>query len=316
MDLLDLIRNQIKALPDGDHLPGLQAVLHHIEVAYKHYAQGQLGNEDSFTDTIYRTNMAFEGAIKETYRVLTGTNPSNLRPYDVEQYLEKNDVFRDRILGQFSSYRTDWRNPSSHDYNLNLDEPEAFLAIISVSAIVKLLVDEIAERLSFVAVQKDVGIQAKSVAIDSDPTEPLVMRVAGALASFPKFYKESPSAVPIESEAQLLGALSGFLASALPNVRITTGRPIKGHKVRYVDILAESNDSRVIIEIKRGDSPSLMDRGVEQLTWCLDAAHGKHGILFLYSPRSIDYGVTALEPRTGIDIYVVRPNLRRPGQDI
>lgn len=311
MDLLDLIRNQIRAMPNGNHLPGMQAVLHHIEVAYGHFARGQSGNDDSFTDTIYRTNMAFEGAIKEAYRVLTGKNPLDLRPYDIEQYLEKHSVFRDRILGQFSSYRRDWRNPASHDYNLNFDEAEAFMAIVSVSALIKLLVDEIAERLSYVAVQKDVEVQAKSVAIDADRTEPLIIRLVAALTNFPKFYKDSPSAAPIESEAQLLGALSGFLASSLPNVTITTGRAIKGEKIRYVDILAESNDDSIIIEIKRGDSPSLVERGLEQLISCLEIAKEKYGVLFLYSARSIDYRVTPLKAFTGLDIYIVRQNTQR-----
>ena len=63
MDLLDLIRIQINALPQGAHLQGLRSVLHHIETGYKHFARGQSdGDEFAFTDTIYRTNQAFEGS--------------------------------------------------------------------------------------------------------------------------------------------------------------------------------------------------------------------------------------------------------------
>jgi hypothetical protein len=86
MDLLDLIRNQVKTLPLGDHQPGLKSVLHHIETAYKHFARGQTdGDESAFTDTIYRTNQAFEGSVKEAYRVLAGRDPQKMRPFDIEQ---------------------------------------------------------------------------------------------------------------------------------------------------------------------------------------------------------------------------------------
>ncbi len=190
MDLLDLIRNQIKALPAGAHLPGLQSVLQHIEVAYKHFARGQSGDDSAFTDTIYRTNMAFEGSIKEAYRVLAAKDPTKLRPYDIEQYLEKQNVFRDRILGQFTTYRTEWRNPASHDYNLDFDEAEAFLAMVSVSAFTKLLVDEIMERLSYVGVQKDVANQGSARGASITYSEPLISQVTVALADFPRFYKE------------------------------------------------------------------------------------------------------------------------------
>jgi hypothetical protein len=57
MDLLDLIKNKIEALPDGPHQAGLLSVLRHIGAAYKHLARGQSTDEETaFTDAIYRTN--------------------------------------------------------------------------------------------------------------------------------------------------------------------------------------------------------------------------------------------------------------------
>jgi len=309
MDLLDLIRNQINALPAGAHLPGLRSVLHHIETAYKHFARGQSsGDESAFTDTIYRTNQAFEGSVKEAYRVLTDKDPAKMRPYDIEQYLEEQKVFRDRILGQFTNYRTEWRNPATHDYNLNFDEAEAFLAIVSVSAFTKLLVDEIAERLSYVAVQKDVATQGGSKTANLISSEPLIVQVTTALLNFPKYYKDSRSSVPIESESQLMGALAGFLTSVLPNSETSTGRIIRGPKSLYVDMIIAAGDQRILVELKRGDNPSLVERGVEQLSVYLDAAEANHGVLFLYSEKSVEYDVTILKgPHPGTEIYVLRP---------
>jgi hypothetical protein len=308
MDLLDLIRNQIKALPSGDHLPGLQAVLQHIEVAYKHFAQGQSGNEDAFTDTVYRTNMAFEGSIKEAYRVLTSSDPSKLRPYDIEKYLEQEGIFRDRIVGQFSGYRTDWRNPASHDYNLSFDENEAFMAIVSVSAFTKVLVDEIAERLSFAAVKKDIKDQQSSKNIEPHSSEPLIDQVSSALANFAKYYNKSSASAPIESEAQLMGAIAGYLTSVLPNAQITTGRLLQGSKPHYADVMVTSGEVSVIIELKRGVSPSLVRLGQAQLLDYLAISNAKFGVLFLHSDKSLDYEVeTVLAVLSGSRIDVVRP---------
>jgi hypothetical protein len=81
--------------------------------------------------------------------VLAGKDPAKQRPYDIEKYLEQKAAFRQRVLAQFTNYRTEWRNPSTHDYKLDFDESEAFLAIVSVSAFACLLFDQIAEHLSY-----------------------------------------------------------------------------------------------------------------------------------------------------------------------
>ncbi len=246
MDLLDLIRNQINALPDGEHLRGLKSVLHHIETAYKHFARAQTEGDDSlFTDTIYRTNQAFEGSVKEAYRVLANKDPSKTPPYEIERYLEKHNIFRDRILKQFTTYRTEWRNKSTHDYILSFDEAEAFLAIVSVSAFTKLLVDEIGERLSELAVQKDIAAHGGSPANMPVSTKPLIYQVSSALASFPKYYKESSASPSIESEAQLMGALAGFLKSVIPNAQTSTGRILRGEKSYYVDMMVMSDNEQI-----------------------------------------------------------------------
>lgn len=150
MDLVDTLRNKIQALGDEECVPGLKAVLLHIETAFRHLSRGQENGEDTaFTDSIYRTNQAFEGSVKEAYRVLADKDPGRKNPYEIETYLEKNGVFKPRVLSQLTTYRTEWRNPSTHDYKLNFDESEAFLAIISVSAFSCLLLDQITDRVEF-----------------------------------------------------------------------------------------------------------------------------------------------------------------------
>jgi hypothetical protein len=122
MDLLDTLRSKINVLDDGSYISGLKSVLLHIETEFRHLSRGQsTEDETAFTDAIYRTNQAFEGSIKEAYRVLAAQDPARKRPFDIESYPEKNNTFRSRVLNQLTNYRTKWRNPSAHDYKLDFD---------------------------------------------------------------------------------------------------------------------------------------------------------------------------------------------------
>lgn len=120
MDLLKVLTTRLESLPEGDYIQGLKAVVQHIDVATKHLQRGQLSaDETAFTDSIYRTNQAFEGSLKEAYRVLTGKNPAKETTNTIEQYLQGHHVLRERVLAQLTSYRREWRNPSTHDYGLD-----------------------------------------------------------------------------------------------------------------------------------------------------------------------------------------------------
>lgn len=149
MDLVKILNEAIERLPKGDHSSGLAAIMRHISIAIKHFDRRGEGEIDSFTDAIYRTNQAYEGSLKEAYRVLAERDPAGKTPNDIEKYLESHNVVRPRVLTQLTRYRQDYRNPSTHDHKLDFDEDEAILAIVSVCAFAKLLVDQISERLAF-----------------------------------------------------------------------------------------------------------------------------------------------------------------------
>jgi hypothetical protein len=149
VDLVKILDGAIHRLPGGDHTLGLRAVKRHIAAAIRHFDREDNGDLDSFTDAIYRTNQAFEGGLKEAYRVLTGKDPAKLTPYQIENYLEENRIIRPRALKQLTRYREDYRNPSVHDYKLDFDADEALLAIVSVCAFTKLLLNQISARLAF-----------------------------------------------------------------------------------------------------------------------------------------------------------------------
>lgn len=105
MDLVDTLRKKIIVLEEGEYIAGLKAVLLHIENAFRHLSRGQESEDDTaFTDAIYRTNQAFEGSVKEAYRVLANQDPAKKRPYEIENYLEQNNIFRSRVLSQLTTY--------------------------------------------------------------------------------------------------------------------------------------------------------------------------------------------------------------------
>jgi hypothetical protein len=71
--------------------------------------------------------------------------------------------------------------------------------------------------------------------------------------------------------------------------------------------MVTGGDQPILIELKRGDSASLRERGIAQLSDYLGAANAKYGILFLYSDKSTEYGVTIVEgTRPGNEIHVIR----------
>jgi hypothetical protein len=296
MDLLRILRSKIDVLEEGDYIPGLRAVLLHIETASRHLLRGQeQEDETAFTDAIYRSNQAFEGSLKEAYRVLAERNPERERPFDIEHFFERNSIFRQRVLAQFSNYRTEWRNPSTHDYKLDFDESEAFLAIVSVAAFACLVLDQITEKLSYLQVKaeadtKQIEIQEHLGSVEESD---LLNRIAGILREFshqqPNFNVERSKL----NEAQTIGQLSGFFASVAPDLEVFTEHVISTGTLKPFEILTtfaiadfmiSDGSSRVLLEIKKPSSAqALIEGGVAQVERYMLLGGIKSAILYLFS---------------------------------
>jgi hypothetical protein len=148
MDLVALLEESVAELPSGEYSVGLNAIVRHVKAAIRHLERDRIVDPDTCTDAIYRMNQAYEGSLKEAYRVLAGKDPSGLSPFQIENYLESNNVVRPRVLTQLIRYRQDYRNPSTHDYKLDFDADEALLAITSVCGFAKLLFNQIKSKLA------------------------------------------------------------------------------------------------------------------------------------------------------------------------
>ena len=242
MDLIQVLRTRIDALPPGEHLIGLRSVLQHVQVGASHLSRGvSQRDETAFTDAIYRTNQAFEGSLKEAYRVLAGKDPLKVRPFDIESYLQENTVMRARVLAQLSNYRIEWRNPSAHDYRLDFDEDEALLAIVSVCAFAIVLVDQIAEKLMFEATKATVPQGTAQV------TKPLLDTLADVLQSF-KFPTKTRTSDGRMRESEIVGALAGYLSSTLYGAVVDL-EPRLSSAVRP-DLLVRLGNETAIVEVK------------------------------------------------------------------
>ncbi len=288
MDLVDTLRKKIDVLDEGEYVSGLKAVLLHIETAFRHLSRGQETDDDTaFTDAIYRTNQAFEGSVKEAYRVLAGQDPAKKRPYDIENYLEQNNIFRSRVLSQLTTYRTEWRNPSAHDYKLDFDESEAFLAIVSVSAFACLLLDQIAERLAYSKSQAEAEAQKSALAASLAQTlnADLLVRVTELLTQFCAIHLPSATSSSKPSESQVIGALHGFLSSAAPELDVRTEARLDVQKPFRADLLVTRGEERLVIELKRRLFSQSYANAVAQVEHYLLIGGIKSGIL-LFLPEA------------------------------
>lgn len=247
LDLPLILRNRIDALPPGEYSTGLRAVFQHIQVAVDHLERGfAQRHETAFTDAIYRTNQAFEGSLKEAYRVLTGEDPLKLRPFEIETFFQKEGILRSRVLEQFSNYRTEWRNPATHDYRLDFDEDEALLAIVSVCAFAIVLIDQIAGKLSLDAAKAATPPVVSAVST----AKPLADVVADALENF--HILPSPERPQDHMrEAEIIGALAGYLSSAIPGVQVELEPRINKDSPARPDLLLRLSDKQLIVEVKR-----------------------------------------------------------------
>lgn len=284
MNLVETLQKKIEVLGAGEYVPGLRAVLMHIETAFKHLSRGQRTDDQAaFTDAIYRTNQAFEGSIKEAYRVLAGQDPTKTRPFDIENYLEKNSVFRTRVLNQISSYRKEWRNPSTHDYKLDFDESEAFLAIVSVSALACLLLDQIGERLAFQAsmAESDVLNQESDSSLSETASSNLAVTVADLLTQFCGIYSHFSVLSSRPTEPQVIGAIHGFLSSTASGLTIETDVKLNSDKPDRVDLVIARGDQKVIVEIKRNLAAPDYVIAVEQVKNYLSVSGLGEGVLLI-----------------------------------
>jgi len=285
MNTLDLLRQ--KADQIGTRLPksGITAVIRHIEMAERHFVNARENSDsDLFTDVIYRTNQAFEGILKESYRILAEKDPSKKRPSDIEKYLAEKNIFQPRVMELFTNYRTKWRNPSTHDHIITFTESEAFLSVLSVTAFAGILMDQMIEKVTYEQESdRFQGMEDRFKKILRDyEGEPLIDRITYLLqeADNQVFGQRS-----FPSEVELAAALRAFISTVLPKVKVSE-QPLSRDDIGSLrpDFIFDDGQDRVVLEVKRYRKWTTESQltAFNQIKRYLDVTNIPHGILLLY----------------------------------
>lgn len=282
------------------------AVLTHIEVAEKYHNRANLEKNDNlYTDVIYRTNHAFEGILKEAYNILEEKRQTKLSPYEIEEFFSKKEVLKDRVMDLFSNYRKNWRNPSTHDYELFFSQQEAYLAIVNVSAFVSILLDQITEKLSYIVKKKEFVKRANKVKQEENfESLHAIEKVQAVLNEYANYYMENFDENSQKPGIQRNAELAAFLLSFDETVAVATEVKFESEgKVFRPDLLVDLGSDKIIVETKgpigRG-SHFFEGSAISQLNKYLLVSKLKNGIVFFYPGHKEDTIVTSYT--TGSDI--------------
>lgn len=288
MDPLAEIRSKVDSLPDTTVKAGLGAVLRHLEVAEAHYDRARAeDNDDYFNDSVYRSNQAYEGALKEAWRILKGTDPSRKQTHQLETGLAASGVLTDRAKGLLENYRRQWRNPATHDYTLLFGQQDAFLAIWSAVAFASVLLDQIVTKLSEAEAASELSSEEVEAPKPDTPVESYLPSYLQTFAQTPNaFYRRDGSA---RSEAEVLGWLSAFLKQRVPDL-VLESDPLLESGIRP-DLLVTRGSQRIVVELKRaGKSAHSLDGAFAQVLRYMRELGIKDGAL-LIAPASVDQPV-------------------------
>ncbi|WP_299114524.1 hypothetical protein [uncultured Winogradskyella sp.] len=289
MNVLNEIEKQIESIKKIDNSQYLDSILVHIRRAEFYYNQGK--NDDYFfNDVIYRSNQAYEGALKESYKVLADKNQeevSRKTPNDIEKYFESNDVFRERVLQLFKNYRQEWRNKSTHDYKLFFDNNEAFIALMSVTSFVHLLLNQIQEKLAYNEQQKTIEIHKeiieKTKKIIESKTKKSTTKLIELINDFSKLNGESIFEKGNDiKEFEIIGLFHAFITSIDKNIEIQREPKISiGRQSIRPDFIIKVDNDPIIVEFKRLKARGSIEKNIfNQVLIYMQATNITKGIIY------------------------------------
>jgi len=288
MDVLKEIEQQVNSIKKVDNSTYLDSIFTHIDRAEFYYLQGKL-DTNYFNDVIYRSNQAYEGALKESFKVLADKSQEEvikMTPNDIEKFFETNNVFRERVLQLFKNYRQEWRNKSTHDYKLFFDENEAFIAMTSVTSFVHLLLKQIQEKIAFnsqhtkLAKEKEITERLKKIADSKDkkPAEKLVdVIIEFAKQNSKQIYENTLNI----REVEIMGIFHAYIESAGKAISTQREPVFVGSRDIRPDFLIEIDEEPVILEFKRMRAMgSHIQNTINQVLIYLQATNTFSGIIY------------------------------------
>ncbi|PXV60166.1 hypothetical protein CLV62_13014 [Dysgonomonas alginatilytica] len=269
MDISKYIEEQINNLKDIESSTYLVSILIHLQRAEAYYIQGK-DDAHYFNDVVYRSNQAYEGALKESFKILAGKTEDEVAkstPNEIEKYFSSNNIFRERVLQLFKNYRQEWRNKSTHDYKLLFDESEAFIALTSVSSFVHLLLKQIQEKVAYIIQQQVLRKQENSLLLhlNSMVLSSEISQLDKLTNIIKEFVLQNYEQIYSEkiNEISIIGKLYAFLES-IDNIIIQREPAISfgSSKIRP-DFIIEIDGKKIIIEIKRGNNIQVYTKNIQ-----------------------------------------------------
>lgn len=249
MDLLEIIKSSSNRFPDTHKNNGIDAIVIHIERAEKYWNRARNENDDVlFTDVIYRTNQAYEGALKEAYSIIAGKDPKKVKPYEIEKYLEEKNILKEKVLDSLKNYRKEWRNTSTHDHKIFFNEQEALLAIASVCTFCIILFEQISSKIKEILEKERVTKLSQEVieSIDSYAQLPDDKKILTLLTKSYEYIQLPHQHI---REHEFTGMLTGFLKAVEPEISAQSDVEVGGKK--RVDLVIGLGKKNVVVEIKK-----------------------------------------------------------------
>lgn len=292
MDILKEIESQINQIKRDDHTAYLDQIHNHLYRAETYYQHGQ-SDPHFYNDVIYRSNQAYEGALKEAFKVLASKTEGQLHKtnlHDIENHFAKTKIFKTRVLQLFENYRKEWRNKATHDHNLIFDEKEAFIALVSVSSFVHLLLKQIQEGIAFKneqnKIQQDEPALNNLKRIVESTTDTFVERLLNLLKDFSNRNKNIIGS-PVFTSIELLGMLHGFLSQVSDDLIIDREPKIEFEGILFrPDFIFDYAGEKVVLEVKRTAQKTTIQNArmksyIDQMVGYLLAANIKSGIIYI-----------------------------------
>jgi hypothetical protein len=296
MDTMKLIKAQVdKALSINKELVGLEDVVTHILQA-EHLLNLGLESDDKhyFTDVIYRTNHAYEGVLKEAYFVLAEKVDHKITPNNIEQYFLKNKILNERVVTLLENYRKDWRNTSTHDYRLFFNSGEAFLAILSVTAFIHLLLIQILDKLFYLSEMARLSPTIEKIKKKFNQeyaAQNFVNKVKLLLKTYDgNLHKDDKSTFSLLTEREFIQGITAHINSLDSSLKVLVEPTLPQDRFSRPDLIIENDkDEKVLVELKvykRLRPVSFVREEINQVLTYLTKAQISDGILLLL-PRNI-----------------------------
>ncbi|WP_419891595.1 hypothetical protein [Paenibacillus xylanexedens] len=291
MDLLEKIKEKKVMLEGTDSVEGIAAVIRHIEMAERHLNMATSENDDELiNDVIYRTNQAFEGILKEAYVVLTEESNKKITPHQIEKHLIETNVFTQRVMELYTNYRQNWRNPSTHDHKLFFDEQEALLAIVSVSAFIYILFDQIIEQINFKKEQSEVQKTDELIQTLGKDYEilPFSKQISVLILKFSQ--KLLRNEVTSLHEIEIIGQLGGFISVLDPSINIIKEDFLMNEYHYMPDFIFEKDGKKIVVEIKLPRKLTSIRSVKEQIKKYISVGTFDSGLIFfppMYESQSM-----------------------------